>query len=469
MKTYQNYINGEWIDSASGEFSDVINPATEEVIAKVTSSNEADVDAAVDAANAAFPEWNEMGIRARKEYLERFYDKIVEHQQEIADTIVKELGTSRKFAEKAHVPLSVNEMRATLDDIDDFKFIDQIDNAIIQKEGFGVVACITPWNYPFNQIQRKVTPALVAGNTVVVKPASDTPLSAILYARLADEAGLPKGVFNVVTGSGGSVGDYLAGHKDVPLISFTGSTDVGRGLYDKASAQIKKMILELGGKSVMLGLPGADKFKTVKQSADTVLNNQGQTCTALTRLLVPEDEYDEYLDVIKDYYANNAKVGDPDSNDTKVGPMVSKRQMETVLDYIEKGKAEGAELLIGGNAIEGTGYFVEPTVFVNVTNDMTIAQEEIFGPVLSVIKYKTVEEAIEIANDTPFGLSGAVTGPDRDEAIKVAKKIRTGNIFVNQGARTPRAPFGGYKESGLGRENGLYGVEDYLEIKAIMA
>lgn len=468
MSHYQNYINGQWVDSSSNEFTPVINPTTEEVIAHVTSSNHTDVDDAVQAAKDAFSSWNEIGIEGRKIYLERLYEQIVLNKQLIANTIVEEMGAAINFAETAHVPLSIREMRSVLDEIDTFKFYDTIDNAIIQKEGFGVVACITPWNYPFNQIQRKVTPALVAGNTVVVKPANDTPLSALLYAKFAEAAGLPKGVFNVVTGSGSVVGDYLAGHEDVAVISFTGSTQVGRGLYQKASHSIKKLILELGGKSVMLGLPGADKEKAVKQAADSVLNNQGQTCTALTRLLVPEDEYDDYLTIIKDYYDENAIVGDPTLRETKVGPMISQKQRETVLDYIAIGKAEGARLFIGGNELEGTGYYVEPTVFVDVTNDMTIAREEIFGPVLCVIKYATIEEAIAIANDSPYGLSGAITGPDEREAIAIAKQIRTGNVFINQAPRSPRTPFGGYKQSGLGREIGLYGVEDYLETKAIM-
>ncbi|MBG9982024.1 aldehyde dehydrogenase family protein [Aerococcaceae bacterium DSM 111020] len=468
MKQYQNYINGQWMTSNSNEMTAVLNPATEETIAEVTSSNNEDVDKAVQAAKDAFSDWNSMGVDARLEYLEKLYEIIVANKQRIADTIVQELGASQSFSESGHVPQSVNEMRAMLDDVRDFSFEEKMDTALIQKEGFGVVACITPWNYPFNQIQRKITPALIAGNTVVVKPANDTPLSAILYAELIEEAGLPAGVFNVVTGSGSTVGDYLAGHEDVSVISFTGSTEVGRGLYDKASDQIKKLVLELGGKSAMIGLPGADKHKTVKQSVDTVLNNSGQTCAALTRLIIPEEEKAEYLDIIKKYYEENAQVGDPTDENTKVGPMVSEKQKETVMDYIQKGKEEGAKVFIGGNAIDGRGFFVEPTVFIDVDNKMTIAQEEIFGPVLAVLTYNTVEEAIEIANDSPYGLSGAVTGPNDEEALEVAKQIRSGNVYVNQGPRSPRVPFGGYKQSGLGREVGIYGIEDYLEIKSIM-
>lgn len=466
MKEYQIYIDGQWQDSTSNEFSEVINPATEEVIAKVSKGNHADVDLAVAAAKRAFTEWNTTSIDQRVEYMEKILSGIQANQQLLEETIVKELGSSKKFTEAVQVSLAISEIRATLDEIRNYSFQEQLDDAYVMKEGFGVVACITPWNYPLNQIQRKITPALLAGNTVVVKPASDTPITGLLLANIVDQAGLPAGVFNLVTGSGSDTGDYLAGHPDVSVVSFTGSTDVGRGLYNQASQTIKKLVLELGGKSALIYLPGGDVKFAVKKAMDTILNNQGQTCAALTRLLVPKDELDSVKDELKAYYDATVVIGDPANDDTMVGPMVSDNQRETVLDYIEKGKAEGAEILIGGNKIEGKGYYVEPTIFVNVTNDMTIAQEEIFGPVLTVLTYETVEEAIEIANDSPYGLSGAVVGPT-EEAEKVARQLRTGNVYVNDGARNPRAPFGGYKQSGIGRENGIYGVEDYLEIKTI--
>lgn len=466
MKEYQIYINGQWQDAKANEFSEVINPATEEVIAKVAKSNHEDVDDAVSAAKKAFPQWNTTSVEERAEYVEKILSGIQANQALLEDTIIKELGSAKQFTESAQVALAINEIRATLNEIKQYSFEEQLDDAYVMKEGFGVVACITPWNYPLNQIQRKITPALLAGNTVVVKPASDTPITGLILARIVDQAGLPDGVFNLITGSGSDAGDYLAGHPDVAVVSFTGSTDVGRGLYGKASQTIKKLVLELGGKSALVYLPGGDLNYAVKKALDTVLNNQGQTCAALTRLLVPKDELEATKEAIKTYYDSAVVIGDPSNDDTVVGPMVSQNQRQTVLDYIEKGKAEGAEILVGGNKIEGKGFYVEPTVFVNVTNDMAIAREEIFGPVLTVLTYETVEEAIEIANDSPYGLSGAVVGPV-DEAEKVARQLRTGNVYVNDGARNPRAPFGGYKQSGIGRENGIYGVEDYLEIKTI--
>jgi acyl-CoA reductase-like NAD-dependent aldehyde dehydrogenase len=461
----QLYINGEWTDSTGNETADVINPATEEVIDTVPVGTEEDVDKAVAAAKEAFKTWNKTSIEERIEYMEKVYDEIEKHQQEIADTIVAELGTSQTFAENNQAPQPLNEMRATLDEIKDYEFEYYEYSAKIIKEGYGVVACITPWNYPINQIQRKITPAILGGNTVVVKPPTNTPLTAILYAKLIDNAGLPKGVFNLVTGSGSTTGDYLSKHEDVDVISFTGSTEVGKQMYANASDHIKQVVLELGGKSPLVYLKGGDLKAAVKQSMDTVLNNQGQTCTALTRLLVPEDELEDAKQAVLDYYEEAVVIGDPTDKETMVGPMVSEDQQQTVLDYIETGKQEGAEILVGGGKIDGPGYYVEPTVFI-ADNDMTISQEEIFGPVLNIITYKDKEEAIELANDVVYGLSGAVVGP-QEEAEEVAAQLRTGNIIVNGGDRIAKAPFGGYKQSGRGRENGIYGVEDYLEIKSL--
>ena len=466
MKKFEKlFYDGQWQSAHGTEFSKVINPATEEVIAEVIQANHEDVDSAVKAAKQAFPSWNQTPLEERVKYIEKVLELVKDRGAEIAETIVAELGSTTTFCSEGQVPLSIKEMEATLDEVKNFDFEGEIDNATIIKEGFGVVACITPWNYPFNQIQRKITPALLTGNTVVVKPASNTPLTALIYAEIMEEAGLPKGVFNLITGSGGDAGNYLAEHEDVAVVSFTGSTDVGKGLYEKAATTVKKLVLELGGKSAMIYLKDGDLTTAVKGAANTVLDNQGQTCSALTRLIVPADELENTKATLKELY-QDVVVGDPSDEKTKVGPMVSESQLETVLEYIEKGKAEGAEVLIGGNKIEGTGYFVEPTVFVNVTNDMTIAQEEIFGPVLTVLTYDSVEEAIELANDSIYGLSGAVVGPQA-EAEKVARQLRTGNITVNGADRSPRAPFGGYKQSGIGRENGRYGLEDYVEIKAI--
>lgn len=460
------FYDGNWQTAHSNKFVEVINPATEEVLAEVIQADHQDIDLAIASAKRAFPSWNATPPAERAAYVEKILDGLKERQTEIAELIVKELGASRTFSHSGQVPLSIKELTATLEEFQTYKFEEEVDNATIIKEGFGVVACITPWNYPLNQIQRKLTPALLTGNTVIIKPASDTPLTAILYMKIIEAAGLPSGVVNLITGSGSSAGRYLAEHKDVSVVSFTGSTEVGKNLYKSAADNVKKTVLELGGKSAMIYLEGGDLELAVQTAANTVLDNQGQTCSALTRLLIPRNEIENTKNALTDYYATIV-VGDPSKEETKVGPMVSKNQLDTVLKYIDIGKNEGADLFIGGSAIDRTGYYIEPTVFMNVTNDMRIAQEEIFGPVLSVITYDSVEEAIEIANDSIYGLSGGVVGPE-EAAYEVAKKMRTGNIIVNGANRTPKAPFGGYKQSGLGRENGRFGLDDYVEIKAIL-
>lgn len=466
MDTKKFYINGEWVDSTGDEISEILNPATEEVVGKVLQGTNDDVDRAVQAAKDAFIDWNATPVDERIALMEKFYVILEDNKDKLTDIIVSELGASKTFAKQGQVELPLSEVRATIDAVKEHDFEYSIEHAQIIEEGYGVVACITPWNYPLLQIERKVVPALLAGNTAVLKPASNTPLTAVFYAELMEKAGFPTGVFNLVTGGGSTTGDYLVGHDDVDVVSFTGSTAVGSTMYEKAANGIKQIVLELGGKSPLVFLDGGDLEAAVKQAMNTVLNNQGQTCTALTRLLVPKGRLEDTKDYILAYYKEAVKLGDPTDEDTMVGPLVSEDQRETVLDYIETGKNEGAEILVGGGEVDGPGYYVEPTVFINVTNDMTIAQEEIFGPVLTVITYDTEEEALEIANDSIYGLSGAVVGPE-DKAVKMARQLRTGNIIVNGQARVPAAPFGGYKQSGRGRENGIFGVKDYLEIKAI--
>lgn len=466
MNTKKFYINGEWVDSTGDEISEILNPATEKVIGKVLQGTNDDVDRAVQAAKDAFIDWNATPVDERIALMEKFYVILEDNKDKLTDIIVSELGASKTFAKQGQVELPLSEVRATIDAVKEHDFEYSIEHAQIIEEGYGVVACITPWNYPLLQIERKVVPALLAGNTAVLKPASNTPLTAVFYAELMEKAGFPTGVFNLVTGGGSTTGDYLVGHDDVDVVSFTGSTAVGSTMYEKAANGIKQIVLELGGKSPLVFLDGGDLEAAVKQAMNTVLNNQGQTCTALTRLLVPKGRLEDTKDYILAYYKEAVKLGDPTDEDTMVGPLVSEDQRETVLDYIETGKNEGAEILVGGGEVDGPGYYVEPTVFINVTNDMTIAQEEIFGPVLTVITYDTEEEALEIANDSIYGLSGAVVGPE-DKAVKMARQLRTGNIIVNGQARVPAAPFGGYKQSGRGRENGIFGVKDYLEIKAI--
>lgn len=466
METYKNFINGQWLESASHEVMEVINPATEEVIAYVQKSQSDDINQAVEAARNAFDTWSQMKIEERMDYVDKIRQGLEEHRESLAQIVSQELGAPISFSRTGQIDLAITEIKATLEEMTHYSFEEEVDGSLVIKEPFGVVACITPWNYPLNQIQRKITPALLAGNTVVVKPASDTPLTAIKFAEIIEQAGLPAGVFNLVTGSGSVAGDHLASHPHVDVISFTGSTEVGRGLYQNASDTIKKLVLELGGKSAMVYLDGGDLNYAIRRSMGTILYNQGQTCSALSRLLVPNHRMEEAKNLIKAYYDEKVIIGNPSDDSTVIGPMVSQQQKERVLDYIQKGIDEGAEVLVGNQAIHRKGFYVQPTIFVNVNNQMTIAQEEIFGPVLCVIGYETVDEAIQIANDSPYGLSGAVVGPD-SEALRVARALRTGNVFVNRGPRSAKAPFGGYKQSGLGRENGLYGLEDYLEIKAI--
>lgn len=466
MKTYRNYINGQWQAARSGELMAVINATTEEVFAQVPKSTPADVDLAVASAKQALPAWQGLSVKERASFIENLAAELKKRKADLVDMIVIELGAAKTFTQKHQVEGSIAEIEGLLKMLSDFKFEEEMAHTKILKEPFGVVACITPWNYPLNQIQRKIVPALLAGNTVVVKPASDTPVTALILAEIIDAIQLPAGVFNVLTGSGGEVGDYLAAHPEVSLISFTGSTEVGKRLYDAAKGQVKKLVLELGGKSVLLALPKGDQVLAIEKAMRSILNNQGQTCSALTRLLVPRDELAAYEAGIKTFYQEHVVVGDPSDEQTLVGPMVSAKQKETVLQYIEKGKAEGAKVLVGGEKLERTGFFVQPTVFSEVDNQMTIAQEEIFGPVLCVIPYQDIDEAISIANDSIYGLSGAVVGPE-DIAYEVAKQLRTGNVWLNASPGNNQAPFGGYKQSGLGREKGLYGLEDYLEIKAI--
>lgn len=459
------YINGEWVTPHSKETAEVVNPATEQVIETVALADKKDVDRAVQAAKEAFPSWSETPLTKRIEYLNKIHEELKKELQPMRDLITEELGCAMQYADAVHVDSSLREIEEMVKIAEHFPFEEDIENARVQREPFGVVACLCPWNFPLNQIQRKITPALLAGNTVVVKPSIVTPLSGLLFAKIIDRANLPKGVFNLITGRGSDAGEWLAEHEDVQVVSFTGSTKVGIKLYEKAKHGIKKLILELGGKSPAILLPNGDVKTAVEQSLNSLYFNSGQTCSALSRLLIPAERADEVIRELIDF-TEKTVVGDPKDPKTVVGPLSSKKQKEKVLKYIESGKKEGAKILMGGNAIERSGYFVEPTIFIDVKNDMTIAQEEIFGPVLCVIPYDSVDEAVKIANDTDYGLSAAVIG-EKEQAYEIAKKIRAGNVRVNSAPRPTAAPFGGYKSSGIGRESGKYGLEEYLEVKAI--
>ena len=465
MKTYKLFIDGEWVESSGSEMYSVINPSNEELVAKIPMATNEDVDRAVNAAKKAFPQWNALSPNERIPYLQKIADGIRERKEEILQSIIIELGATRSFAEYSQVERSADEIEASIESLSKIDFDIEIENARVIKEGIGVVAAINPWNFPLNQIQRKITSALLAGNTVVVKPASETPTAAIILTEIIEAAGFPQGVFNLLTGSGSQMGAYLAGHPDVGLISFTGSTEVGKSLYEKAKTTVKHLVLELGGKSALVLLEGGDSELAVTTSLDTLTNNTGQICTALSRLIVPQNRLEE-IEEIATKYVHSLKVGDPNDKDTMVGPLVSKAQKDKVMAYIEKGKKEGAKLIAGGKSLPGKGYFVEPTIFSQVNNQMAIAQEEIFGPVLSIIPYESVDEALSLANNTKYGLSGAVVGPE-EQAFDFAKKMRTGMVLINGAGQNNFAPFGGYKESGLGHERGHYGIEDYLETKSI--
>ncbi|WP_298568730.1 aldehyde dehydrogenase family protein [Streptomyces luteogriseus] len=460
MKAHDGmYIDGAWRPAAGQDVIEVVNPVDEQVIGTVPAGTAEDVDAAVRAARAALPDWAATPPAERAARLAALRDVLVTRADEIAETVTAELGSPLKFSQAVHagVPIAVAgsyaELAAT------YAFEEKTGNSVVHQEPVGVVAAITPWNYPLHQIVAKVAPALAAGCTVVVKPAEDTPLVARLFADAVHEAGLPAGVFNLVTGLGPVAGQALAEHPGVDLVSFTGSTAVGRQIAAIAAGQVKKVALELGGKSANVILPSADLAKAVNVGVANVMSNSGQTCSAWTRMLVHRDRYDEAVELAA---AAAAKYGD------RIGPVVNAKQQDRVRGYIEKGVAEGARLVAGGpEAPREQGYFVAPTVFADVTPDMTIAQEEIFGPVLSILKYEDEEDALRIANGTVYGLAGAVWAGDEAEAVAFARRMETGQVDINGGRFNPLAPFGGYKQSGVGRELGVHGLAEYLQTKSL--
>ncbi|MGC5040843.1 aldehyde dehydrogenase family protein [Streptomyces sp. DT190] len=460
MKAHDGmYIQGAWRPAAGQDVIEVVNPVDEQVIGTVPAGTAEDVDAAVRAARAALPGWAATPPAERAARLSALRDGLAARADEIAGTVTAELGSPLKFSQAVHaaVPVAVAgsyaELAAT------YAFEEKTGNSVVHHEPIGVVAAITPWNYPLHQIVAKVAPALAAGCTVVVKPAEDTPLVARLFADAVHEAGVPAGVFNLVTGLGPVAGQALAEHPGVDLVSFTGSTAVGRGIAAIAAGQIKKVALELGGKSANVILPSADLPRAVNVGVANVMSNSGQTCSAWTRMLVHRDRYDEAVELAA---AAAAKYGD------RIGPVVNAKQQARVRGYIEKGVAEGARLVAGGpEAPRERGYFVSPTVFADVTEDMTIAQEEIFGPVLSILRYEDEEDALRIANGTVYGLAGAVWAGDEAEAVAFARRMETGQVDINGGRFNPLAPFGGYKQSGVGRELGVHGLAEYLQTKSL--
>jgi aldehyde dehydrogenase (NAD+) len=451
------YIDGQWVPASGSDFIEVENPATEEIIGRVPAGTAVDVDRAVAAARAAFDGWAATDPEERAKYLSRLAEAMMGRIDEVARTISAEMGSPLKFAQLVQAGLPLSDIGTAAAGVASIRWSEQIGNSTVVLEPIGVVGAITPWNYPLHQVTAKIGAALAAGCTVVLKPSEVSPLSAYILFEAIHEIGLPAGVVNLVTGDGPVVGEAIASHPDVDMVSFTGSTRAGTRVAELGAATVKKIALELGGKSANVILPDADLAKAVKVGLANCFINSGQTCTAWTRMLVHESQYDEAVQLAADG-ANAYATGDPLEETTRLGPLVSGAQRERVVGFIEKGIAEGAH---------EKGHFVSATVFADVTTDMTIAQEEIFGPVLSILKYSTEEEALTIANDSQYGLAGAVWSGDQDHAVAFAKKMRTGQVDVNGGSFNPIAPFGGYKKSGIGRELGRYGIEEFLQPKSM--
>ncbi|NGO14672.1 aldehyde dehydrogenase family protein [Streptomyces sp. HC44] len=460
MKAHDGmYIDGAWRPAAGADTIAVVNPADEQVIAHVPAGSVEDVDAAVRAARAALPGWAATPPADRAARIAALRDVLVARKDEIAETVTAELGSPLPFSQKVQVGLPIAVAGSYAELAATHPFEGRAGNSTVYHEPVGVVGAITPWNYPLHQIVAKVAPALAAGCTVVLKPAEDTPLTAQLFAEAVHEAGVPAGVFNLVTGLGPVAGQALAEHEGVDLVSFTGSTAVGRQIGATAGAAVKKVALELGGKSANVILPSADLAKAVNIGVANVMSNSGQTCSAWTRMLVHREQYDEAVELAA---AAAEKYGD------RIGPVASAKQQARVRGYIEKGVAEGARLVAGGpESPREQGYFVSPTVFADVRPEMTIAQEEIFGPVLSVIPYEDEDEAVRIANGTVYGLAGAVWAGEDTEAVAFARRLDTGQVDINGGRFNPLAPFGGYKQSGVGRELGAHGLSEYLQTKSL--
>jgi len=461
------YIGGAWVDSEGSETISVVNPATEEVIAQVPAGTPEDADRAVAAARAAFESWGATPPAERGKYLGRIADVLSARADELAETISAEVGMPIKIAKMAQVAGPLAHLASHGDLAEEFAWEEQSGGALVVRAPAGVVAAITPWNFPLNQVVNKIAPAILAGCTVILKPSEVAPLTAWAIAEAAEEVGLPPGVFNLVSGFGPVVGEALVRHPDVDMVSFTGSTRAGKQIAALAAESVKRVALEMGGKSANIILEDANLDEALLAGVRACYLNSGQVCVALSRMLVPRSRYDEIVGRVKDI-VEAVTVGDPKS-DVQLGPLVSEVQRDRVRSYIDKGVAEGARLVTGGSAAPDdlpTGYYVRPTVFADVDNSMTIAQEEIFGPVLTIIPYEDEDDAVRIANDTIYGLSGAVWSGDAKRAERVARRLRTGTVRVNQGGRG-RGPFGGFKQSGLGRESGVYGLEEFVELQNI--
>jgi len=469
LEKLQFYIDGQWVDPVEPRTLDVINPATEEVFGRISLGSAADVDIAVAAAKRAFEGYSVSTRGDRMALLQSVLDVYARRHDEIAKAIMDEMGAPWGLAKNAQAASGPQHLKAALKALETFDFEERIGTTLIVKEPIGVCGLITPWNWPINQIAVKVAPALAAGCTMVLKPSEIAPFDAMIFAEILDEAGVPPGVFNLINGDGPGVGTALSGHPDIAMVSFTGSTRAGVLVAKNAAPSVKRVAQELGGKSANILLDDADFDKAVASGAADMFENTGQSCDAPSRMLVPRDRMQEAA-AIAARVAADTTVGNPHDEGVKVGPLVSEQQWNKVQDLIQKGIDEGATLAAGGTGKpEGLdkGYFVKPTVFAGVSNDMTIAREEIFGPVLSIIPYDDEEDAIRIANDPPYGLSGYVSSADLSRARRVASRLRTGMVHINGAWLDSAAPFGGYKQSGNGREWGAHGMDEFLELKSI--
>jgi aldehyde dehydrogenase (NAD+) len=463
------FVDGGWVPVEDRDALAVVNPATEEQIASVPAGTADDVDAAVAAAGRAFEGWASQPPHARAALLSAAADALEARTDEVAALITSEMGTPLWFSTAVQVGNPVRVLRSYATVLETYEWDEQIGNSLVVKEPIGVVGAITPWNYPLHQVVAKVAAALAAGCTVVLKPSEVAPLSAFALAEVFEQVGLPAGVFNLVTGVGPVVGEALAAHPDVDMVSFTGSTAAGKRVQAVGAGTVKRVALELGGKSAFVVLDDADLAKAVKVGLANCFINGGQTCTAWTRMLVPAERYEEALELCASG-AGRYAVGEPTAEGTKVGPLANANQYKKVRDYIDTAVADGARVVVGGSQRpEGLdkGYYVQPTVLAGVQPGSRVEQDEVFGPVLAVLPYTDEDEAVRIANGTPYGLAGGVFSGDQERAVAFARRMRTGMVDVNGGRFNPMAPFGGYKQSGNGRELGVYGLEEFLEVKSL--
>ena len=464
------FINGKWVEPNSKETLSVINPANEEVICDISLGNQIDLDDAVNAARKAFISYSNSSKDDRLSILDRIISSYKKRMGELSNAITLEMGAPKTLSEKAQVPSGLGHFMQAKKILENFSFEKEVNSSIVQKEPIGVCGLITPWNWPLNQIACKVAPALAAGCTMILKPSEEAPLSAIILAEIIEESKLPKGVFNLINGKGSELGVNMSKHPGIDMMSFTGSTRAGISVAKNSADTVKRVTQELGGKSANIILDDVDFTKTVAKGIFHCMNNTGQSCNAPTRMLIPADKMDEAINISKETVLK-LKVGDPQDESINLGPVVNKTQFLKIKEYISRGVDEGATLVTGGeesNKENEKGYFINPTIFANVTKDMTISKEEIFGPVLSIIAYSTEEEAIDIANDSMYGLSGYISCNNIDKVKKFASKLRTGMVHINYAPVDQSLPFGGYKMSGNGREWGEHGIEDFLETKAII-